>query len=263
MERKYYCWGLIDKKELICEENDCFRYISEEDGEQTVLHGKTRGNSMDLERNGEEFQNANDTKIERNVKRMLNEDGSRWEGDWYNGQPFGFGSYFDNDGKRIYTGFMFEGKKVVFGKEYFSNSTKVCYCGNFLNNLRHGFGTSYNENGKTLYEGEWRCGKNRFEDRMVIKNEEDCYKMHDLIKELEIGEGCLNDWGGSMVIKNYPNLEKITVKRKSLQYLELLKICDCERLKIIEIDDGIKEESIVVFYSLREFIIESIMFRIT
>ena len=49
---------------------------------------------------------------------MISEDGSRWEGDWFNEQPFGFGSVYDGEGNRIYSGFMFEGKKVGFGEEY-------------------------------------------------------------------------------------------------------------------------------------------------
>ena len=53
-----------------------------------------------------------------------------------------------------------------------------------------------------------------------------------------IEEGFGNDYYGNLVIENYPNLEKIVVKKNSLQNLNSLKICNNERLKIIEIEDG-------------------------
>ena len=55
-----------------------------------------------------------------------------------------------------------------------------------------------------------------------------------MIIEEEFG----NDYYGNLVIENYPNLEKIIVKEKSLQSLNSLKICNCEKLKTIEIEDG-------------------------
>ena len=53
-----------------------------------------------------------------------------------------------------------------------------------------------------------------------------------------IEEGFGNDYDGDLVIENYPNLEKIAVKKDSLQNLNSLKICNNEKLKTIEIEDG-------------------------
>ena len=52
------------------------------------------------------------------------------------------------------------------------------------------------------------------------------------------------------MIENYPNLEKIIVKKDSLNELNSLKICNCEKLKSFEIDGA--------FSSVVEVIIESI-----
>ena len=41
-----------------------------------------------------------------------------------------------------------------------------------------------------------------------------------------------------LVIEDYPNLEHIFVKKNSLKNLNLLKICNNEKLKTIEIEDG-------------------------
>ena len=53
-----------------------------------------------------------------------------------------------------------------------------------------------------------------------------------MIIEEEFG----NDYYGNLVIENYPNLEKIVVKKKSLKNLNSLKICNNEKLKTIEIE---------------------------
>ena len=55
-----------------------------------------------------------------------------------------------------------------------------------------------------------------------------------MIIEEEFG----NDYFGNLVIENYPNLEKIVVKKRSLQNLNSLKICNNDKLKTIEIENG-------------------------
>ena len=55
-----------------------------------------------------------------------------------------------------------------------------------------------------------------------------------MIIEEEFG----NDYFGNLIIENYPNLQSIIVKKRSLHYLNSLKICNCEKLKTIEIEDG-------------------------
>ena len=57
------------------------------------------------------------------------------------------------------------------------------------------------------------------------------------IEEMIIEEGFGNDYYGNLVIENYPNLEKIIVKKGSLQNLNSLKICNNEKLKTIEIEE--------------------------
>ena len=64
-----------------------------------------------------------------------------------------------------------------------------------------------------------------------------------------------NDYFGNLVIENYPNLEKIIVKKRSLQNLNSLKICNNEKLKTIEIEDG-------AFENVKNLIIESISMRL-
>ena len=60
-----------------------------------------------------------------------------------------------------------------------------------------------------------------------------------------------NDYYGNLIIQNYPNLQSIVVKRYLLQNLNSLKICNCEKLKTIEVEEN-------VFNDVKNVIIESI-----
>ena len=66
-----------------------------------------------------------------------------------------------------------------------------------------------------------------------------------------------NDYFGDLVIENYPNLEKIVVNKNSLKNLNSLKICNNEKLKTIEIEDGERWEG-SAFHNMKNVIIESI-----
>ena len=72
-----------------------------------------------------------------------------------------------------------------------------------------------------------------------------------------IGVGCFREVKDDLLIENYPNLEKIVVKKNSLNNLNSLKICNNEKLKTIEIEDseGWKNG---IFMNLNNVIIESI-----
>ena len=64
-----------------------------------------------------------------------------------------------------------------------------------------------------------------------------------IIKEEWFG----NDYTSNLIITNYPNLQSIIVKKQSLKYLNSLKICNCDKLKTIEIEDGEGIDSAFVF----------------
>ena len=73
---------------------------------------------------------------------------------------------------------------------------------------------------------------------MIIKFDYITFSNLPNLQEMIIGEGFFNEWKDDLVIENYPNLEKIVVKKKSLQNLNSLKICNNEKLKTIEIENS-------------------------
>ena len=71
------------------------------------------------------------------------------------------------------------------------------------------------------------------------------------IEEMIIKKELGNDYYGDLIIQNYPNLQSIVVKEHSLQNLNSLKICNCDKLKSIETVYD-------TFYYVKNVIIESI-----
>ena len=58
-----------------------------------------------------------------------------------------------------------------------------------------------------------------------------------------------NDFFGNLIIHNYPNLQSIIVMEESLNNLKSLKICNCDKLKTIEIEDAFQNVKNVVIES--------------
>ena len=87
----------------------------------------------------------------------LNREGRRWEGGELNGKPFGFGCEYSENDNLVYEGFMFEGMKVCFGKEWNDDGNNNClvYEGGYCNGDRWGKGKSYDLTGSVDFDGEW------------------------------------------------------------------------------------------------------------
>ena len=81
----------------------------------------------------------------------LNREGRRWEGGELNGKPFGFGQEYSEDDNLVYEGFVFEGMKVCYGKDFLNHSIHnyLMYEGGYCNGERWGKGKSYEIGGET------------------------------------------------------------------------------------------------------------------
>ena len=93
---------------------------------------------------------------------------------------------------------------------------------------------------------------------MIIKFDYLTFSNLPNLQEMVIGEGCFNEVKDDLVIENYPNLEKIVVKKRLLRNLNSLKICNNEKLKTIEVEDGEWYNNNGAFWNVKNVIIESI-----
>ena len=66
------------------------------------------------------------------------------------------GELYDEEGKREYEGFVVNGVKMGYGKEYYSNTETVKYEGYFYDGKRFGKGVLYDRNGRIEYDGLWK-----------------------------------------------------------------------------------------------------------
>lgn len=85
--------------------------------------------------------------------------GRRWEGGVLKDQPFGWGTFYRDDGKKEYEGWMNGQTRVCYGIEYFEDVELPSYQGYYFQGKRHGFGSLYERNGTVQYEGYWMEGE--------------------------------------------------------------------------------------------------------
>ena len=103
----------------------------------------------------EEWTEINMDGLKHGVTIDLSDRGDRWEGDSLNGQPYGFGNFYDENNHIIYSGFIYNGKKVCQGSEFFIDNSVVKYTGCYYRNKRYGYGKSYDKKATCIHKGEW------------------------------------------------------------------------------------------------------------
>ena len=59
--------------------------------------------------------------------------GSRWK-------PHGYGTVYDEEGRKEYEGYQVNGSKACFGIEYYSDLNQVKYHGCFFHDMHFGMG---------------------------------------------------------------------------------------------------------------------------
>ncbi len=85
-------------------------------------------------------------------------DGSKYEGQWKNGQRNGEGVIFYNNGEKEYEGHWKDDQRHGEGVEYFYMEKIKKYEGGWKEGKKHGNGVLYNSKGMKRYEGQWKDG---------------------------------------------------------------------------------------------------------
>ena len=116
----------------------------------------------------------------------LDNTGCYWEGEvlYINDHrciPYGYGKEYNEENDVVYEGFVVEGKRVCYGKEYRGicntkdRKNGLVYEGGYVNGNRYGVGRSYELNGKMNYQGDWvdnQYAGNMLKKKEVIKTKE-------------------------------------------------------------------------------------------
>ena len=204
--------------------------------------------------------------MRENVIIDLNFGGRRWEGGELNGKPFGFGYEYSEDDNLVYEGFMYEGMKVCYGKEWNDDGNNNCliYEGGYCNGERCGKGKSYDLTGNISFEGEWDNNHGMIGDEMKLNlysllcieefvinnrmniNDDDITTLHFSplllqLKRIEI-EDCFFSSVREFVLDGLPNLENVKIGNCCFISSEdentaegLFRITNCPNLLQLEI----------------------------
>ena len=132
MEEKIYTINLTGNPKLVICNNNIICYLIMIKKTEFKIVCNLSTNSAKLfkrDKKSDSLEFIDIKKTTNYLVKQLREDGSRWEGDWCKEKPFGFGSFYDGEGNRLYSGFMFEGKKFGFGTEFLLILTQLTIVG--------------------------------------------------------------------------------------------------------------------------------------
>ena len=203
---------------------------SEEEGESerrmTVLTAK----SVDSE-----LVELDISRLQENAILDLNDEGRRWEGGLLNGQPFGFGREFSEEGNLVYEGFVFDGHRVCVGKEFHDdgNNNRCVYEGGYCNGKRWGRGISHDLNGDVDFAGEWM-------DNRII----DTHVKNEVIVPMGIDEFVIDDekFNDEQITSLHfspllVRLKSIEIGNECFKYVREFEICNCPELISLHIGE--------------------------
>ena len=234
MEEKSYVYSIGFDEEVLTDEGDVMTYtVKLRNGDTIKLICEISKTTMEMISNPLEARKRIKLDIKSNCIIDLNDNGERWEGSSFNSLPFGFGRIYSSENVLKYQGYMFCGRKIVFGEEYYEDSKTLEYKGSFMCNRRHGRGKLYDKGGLLVAEGFWHFGESA--TQLIIPPK--CNNIRfftDCVKELIINNECFCDLN-SFHIRNNWILEKLNVGDNCFECAKEFMIDNCTELKSIRI----------------------------
>ena len=161
--------------------------------------------------------------------------GERWEGSSVAGIAYGYGCFYDDDNRPLYKGFTWNGKKVLFGIEYFNNGIPS-YIGCFYNGNYHGYGTSYTRKEEILYQGFWFLNNNDVSNKeFYISSHPDKTTLFHYHIETMVVDSDYSPTMETLCILSNNHLKSITIKNNSFTNTFFIIIKNCMELETIDI----------------------------
>ena len=237
MKEKSYVYSIGFDDEVLTDEGDVMTYtVKLRNGDTIKLICEISKATMEMEYYSFDPGKRGRLNIIFNYIIDLNDDGERWEGSSFNSLPFGFGRIYNSENVLKYQGYMFCGRKVVFGEEYYEDSKTLEYKGNFLCNRRHGRGILYDKGGLIVANGFWHFGESA--TQLIIPPK--CNNIRfftDCVKELIINDECFSDLN-FFHIRNNCILEKLDVGDSCFGRIRKFMIDNCTELKSVMIGNN-------------------------
>ena len=230
-----YFIGLSGVNSLLVDENMYYHTYKLEIGDFQIIECDIEEKWMKLnesKKDKEEPEEVDLISLQKGVVIDLNENGVRWEGDLLNGLPFGYGCVYNENNELVYVGFMYDGKKVCFGKEFYGDLGIVEYVGGFYNNMRLGYGKLYNKKNELVYEGDFPVETHVIIESVLNENE-----IHNHLEELKIKDNIKTDIKYFQLVSYY-HLHNLEIGSKCFENVEDFRIDACIELISITIGNN-------------------------
>lgn len=241
MSKKHYRYGVSNPNGITMDGTVVIQYSSDENSNEQIIQCNIMSKKMKVINNGSSHTcvvESNDKSIITGVTIDLSNQGDRWEGSVLNGVPFGFGLYYNENNGLIYKGFVYNGKKVCYGIDYYADISVMEYEGGYFNGLRCGFGDLYNRKNRLVYSGDWLFGNCCDACSLQIMNSTvNDSVIHNFIDDLIIGDNCLLSCL-RFFICDFVNLKSLVIGNNSCKQVEEVMVSNCPELTCIEIGEN-------------------------
>ena len=169
----------------------------------------------------------------------LDANGRRWEGGVIGeNQPHGYGEYYDENGNVEYECFVFDGKKVCYAKEYYSDIDQLKYEGTYGVDCRCGYGESFDRFGDDDESGIWY--HNRPVGELSNPNHPVLPFLHNYLRKLSIGESDLyeNNCNQFILLGCLVNLTSLHIDNNGLPYVHRFELNGLPNLREMTIGNN-------------------------
>lgn len=158
---------------------------------------------------------------------------SKWEGELVNEYPSGYGNYYEDD-HLVYTGFMFEGKKVCYGLLYSPDGKNVQYKGGFYKDKKFGFGILYDSSSDIKYKGEWINDSFNIPKSCEVNGDFNENDIHFGLEQLKICQDCLSNIK-QFRLNGLTHLKSLILEDNCLMSVDQFEIENCNELEKVVI----------------------------
>ena len=161
--------------------------------------------------------------------------GTRWEGQCYDNQPFGFGNIFDANGSLSYNGFRYKDQNCIYGAFYFPDTNMISYIGTHYNGVFQGYGKMFDLHGDIVYEGEWMNGKRLIDFSFPSSPLSDIICLHSQLKNINIADKSFNNEELTKLRIRYYACEELIVGSGCFTNVTMVDISNMDHLKCLKI----------------------------